>query len=96
MIRRILDPNPCTRINVAQIKEDSWFKQDYIPTMPEEEEEEDDKSSDDEAFSIKEVAWVMLTQPLMPVLFSKEKKKKKKKKPLVLGPLILTAACHWN
>ncbi|XP_010914779.1 CBL-interacting protein kinase 1 [Elaeis guineensis] len=56
MIRRILDPNPCTRINVAQIKEDGWFKQDYIPVMPEEEEEEEDKSSDDESFSIKEVA----------------------------------------
>ncbi|XP_038979728.1 CBL-interacting protein kinase 1-like isoform X2 [Phoenix dactylifera] len=56
MIRRILDPNPHTRINVAQIKEDGWFKQDYVPAMPEEEEEEEDKSSDDEAFSIKEVA----------------------------------------
>ncbi|KAG1326098.1 CBL-interacting protein kinase 1 [Cocos nucifera] len=56
MIRRILDPNPHTRINVAQIKEDGWFKQDYVPVMPDEEEEEEDGSSDDEAFSIKEVA----------------------------------------
>lgn len=53
MITRILDPNPHTRMNMAQIKEDKWFKQDYDPAKPEEDEE--DISSDDEAFSIKEV-----------------------------------------
>ncbi|XP_009392162.2 CBL-interacting protein kinase 1-like [Musa acuminata AAA Group] len=54
LITRILDPNPHTRMNMAQIKEDKWFKQDYDPAKPEEDEE--DISSDDEAFSIKEVA----------------------------------------
>ncbi|KAG0496492.1 hypothetical protein HPP92_001010 [Vanilla planifolia] len=40
MLRRILDPNPKTRINVAEIKEDGWFKQDYAPTVPYDDEEE--------------------------------------------------------
>ncbi|KAG6534712.1 CBL-interacting protein kinase 1-like [Zingiber officinale] len=34
MLRRILDPNPVTRINVAGIKADEWFKQDYVPAVP--------------------------------------------------------------
>ncbi|XP_020586548.1 CBL-interacting protein kinase 1-like isoform X2 [Phalaenopsis equestris] len=34
ILRRILDPNPKTRIDVAQIKEDAWFKQDYNPATP--------------------------------------------------------------
>ncbi|XP_042453404.1 CBL-interacting protein kinase 1-like [Zingiber officinale] len=53
MIRRILDPNPQTRINMTQIKEDKWFKQDYTPVEPEEDEEDID--SDVESFSIREV-----------------------------------------
>ncbi|KAK1278584.1 CBL-interacting protein kinase 1 [Acorus gramineus] len=52
LIRRILDPNPKTRITVAGIKEDKWFKQDYTPAIPDEEEEE--TFVDDEAFSIQE------------------------------------------
>ncbi|KAK1318620.1 CBL-interacting protein kinase 1 [Acorus calamus] len=50
MIKRILDANPKTRISVAGIKEDEWFKQDYKPAIPDEEEEE--TYIDDEAFSI--------------------------------------------
>ncbi|WOK98168.1 CBL-interacting protein kinase 1 [Canna indica] len=53
MIRRILDPNPQTRIKMAEIKENKWFKQDYSPAKPQEDEEE--SSSDDESFLIKEV-----------------------------------------
>ncbi|XP_074587015.1 CBL-interacting protein kinase 1-like [Curcuma longa] len=53
MIRRVLDPNPQTRINMTQIKEDKWFKQDYTPVEPEEDEEDID--SDVESFSIREV-----------------------------------------
>lgn len=56
LIRRILDPNPCTRITMAGIKEDEWFKQDYIPAHPNEEEEEDDTLMDDEVLSINEVS----------------------------------------
>ncbi|KAE9601541.1 putative protein kinase CAMK-CAMKL-CHK1 family [Lupinus albus] len=41
MIKRILDPNPITRITMAEIKEDPWFKEDYNPTNPYEDEEED-------------------------------------------------------
>ncbi|XP_037494765.1 CBL-interacting serine/threonine-protein kinase 1 isoform X3 [Jatropha curcas] len=53
MIRRILDPNPVTRITVADIKANEWFKQDYSPADPAEEEE--DTHIDNEAFSIDEV-----------------------------------------
>ncbi|KAF7837636.1 CBL-interacting serine/threonine-protein kinase 1-like isoform X1 [Senna tora] len=52
MIKRILDPNPSTRITMTGIKEDEWFRQDYIPANPEDEEE--DVYIDDEAFSIHE------------------------------------------
>ena len=53
MIRRILDPNPASRITVAGIKADEWFKQDYTPANPDNDEE--DIFIDDEAFSIREV-----------------------------------------
>ncbi|XP_047257278.1 CBL-interacting serine/threonine-protein kinase 1 isoform X2 [Capsicum annuum] len=54
LIRRILDPNPQTRITMAEIKEDEWFKQDYTPAIPDEEEdlESDDASSDDEVLTV--------------------------------------------
>lgn len=48
MLRRILDPNPRTRINVAQIKEDVWFMQDYAPAVP----YDDDIYPDDESLSL--------------------------------------------
>lgn len=38
LIQRILDPNPVTRITVAGIKADEWFKQNYSPEVPDEEE----------------------------------------------------------
>lgn len=46
----MLDPNPKTRITMTMIKEDEWFKEDYIPANPEDEEE--GVFIDDEAFSI--------------------------------------------
>ncbi|KAK7264789.1 hypothetical protein RJT34_32399 [Clitoria ternatea] len=52
MIKRILDPNPKTRITMAGIKEDPWFQQGYVPATPEDEEE--DVYIDNEAFSIHE------------------------------------------
>ncbi|XP_022760789.1 CBL-interacting serine/threonine-protein kinase 1-like isoform X6 [Durio zibethinus] len=55
IIRRILDPNPDTRITMAGIKDDEWFKHDYIPAVPDDEEE--DIYIDDEAFSMYEVAY---------------------------------------
>ncbi|PSR97843.1 CBL-interacting serine/threonine-protein kinase [Actinidia chinensis var. chinensis] len=39
LIRRILDPNPATRITMAEIKIDEWFKQGYSPANPDDEEE---------------------------------------------------------
>ncbi|KAI3459159.1 hypothetical protein Pfo_015822 [Paulownia fortunei] len=55
LIKRILDPNPHTRITMAEIKEDDWFKQDYTPLDPmKEEEEEENACTDDEVSSIHE------------------------------------------
>ncbi|KAH7655234.1 Non-specific serine/threonine protein kinase protein [Dioscorea alata] len=54
LLRRILDPNTSTRINVDEIKAHCWFKRNYIPAIPNDDDE--DFSSDDEAFSIKEPA----------------------------------------
>ncbi|CAN8230688.1 unnamed protein product [Cochlearia groenlandica] len=33
LIRRILDPNPETRITIAEIRKDEWFLKDYIPVQ---------------------------------------------------------------
>ncbi|KAG2726690.1 hypothetical protein I3760_01G125400 [Carya illinoinensis] len=52
LIRRILDPNPLTRITTEDIKADEWFKQGYSPANPDDDE---DIHIDDEAFSIHEV-----------------------------------------
>ncbi|XP_050947912.1 CBL-interacting serine/threonine-protein kinase 1-like isoform X13 [Cucumis melo] len=40
LIRRILDPNPKTRITMASIKRDDWFRKDYHPTYFDDEEED--------------------------------------------------------
>ncbi|KAE8730984.1 Late embryoproteinsis abundant protein D-29 [Hibiscus syriacus] len=53
LIRRMLDPNPKTRIKMADIKDDEWFKQDYIPAVQYDEEE--DIYIDEEAFSMSEM-----------------------------------------
>ncbi|KAK9136557.1 hypothetical protein Sjap_007151 [Stephania japonica] len=42
LISRILDPNPATRITIAEIKEDDWFNQDYIPLTSHDDEEIED------------------------------------------------------
>ncbi|KAL2464451.1 CBL-interacting serine/threonine-protein kinase 1 [Forsythia ovata] len=54
LIKRILDPNPLTRMTMTEIKENDWFKQDYVPVDPIEEEEEEYAYSDDEVSSIHE------------------------------------------
>lgn len=60
MIRRILDPNPVTRITIAGIRAHEWFKQDYTPAEPAEEEDEEVKEEEeihinDEALSMQDV-----------------------------------------
>lgn len=52
LIKRILDPNPKTRITMADIKQDEWFKQDYVPAIINDEEE--DVLIDDEVLSLHE------------------------------------------
>jgi len=53
LLKRILDPNPVARINMAGIKADEWFKQDYIPVVPNDDDDDDDGAYN-LALSIKE------------------------------------------
>lgn len=53
ILKRILDPNPITRINVTGIKAHDWFNQDYTSVAPIDDEE--DLCLDDTPCSIKEV-----------------------------------------
>ncbi|CAI8610861.1 unnamed protein product [Vicia faba] len=53
IIKRILDPNPETRITMAGIKEDLWFKEGYNQADPEDEDE--DVYVDNQAFSVNEL-----------------------------------------
>ncbi|KAF7145518.1 hypothetical protein RHSIM_Rhsim04G0250000 [Rhododendron simsii] len=39
LIKRVLDPNPATRIKMAEIKTHDWFKEDYSPANPDDDEE---------------------------------------------------------
>lgn len=55
LIRRILDPNPCTRITMDEIKMDRWFKQGYASAVPNEDEEEN-FYLDDAVISIHELS----------------------------------------
>ncbi|XP_019091333.1 PREDICTED: CBL-interacting serine/threonine-protein kinase 17-like isoform X2 [Camelina sativa] len=45
MIKRMLDPNPVTRMTIANIKANDWFKHEYTPSTYDE---------DDDAYSIQE------------------------------------------
>ncbi|KAJ8461698.1 hypothetical protein OPV22_034624 [Ensete ventricosum] len=42
LLRRMLNPNPITRIDVAGIKAHDWFKQDYTPVIPNDDDDDDD------------------------------------------------------
>ncbi|XP_060173967.1 CBL-interacting serine/threonine-protein kinase 1 isoform X2 [Lycium barbarum] len=72
LIKRILDPNPQTRITMAEIKEDEWFKQDYTPANPDEEEdlEDDPASSDDEVLTVHEAPLDTERDPESPSLIN--------------------------
>ncbi|XP_009799130.1 CBL-interacting serine/threonine-protein kinase 1-like [Nicotiana sylvestris] len=57
LIKKILDPNPRTRITMAEIKIDEWFKQDYVPANPYEEDLECDHiSTDNQVLTVQEAA----------------------------------------
>ncbi|CAH8284641.1 unnamed protein product [Eruca vesicaria subsp. sativa] len=55
MIKKMLDPNPVTRITVSGIKASEWFKNDYTPSTPDDDDDEEDIDTDDDAFSVQEV-----------------------------------------
>ncbi|WOL10225.1 CBL-interacting protein kinase 1-like isoform X1 [Canna indica] len=44
ILKRILDPNPINRINMAEIKAQEWFKKEYMPVSPNEEDDDEDIS----------------------------------------------------
>ncbi|XP_057806129.1 CBL-interacting serine/threonine-protein kinase 1-like isoform X2 [Salvia miltiorrhiza] len=52
LIKRILDPNPHTRISMHDIKDHGWFKQDYTPLGP---DEEDCACTEDELSSVHDI-----------------------------------------
>ncbi|KAL3337984.1 hypothetical protein AABB24_030249 [Solanum stoloniferum] len=72
LIKRILDPNPHTRITMAQIKEDAWFKQDYTPVNTDEEdlESDDHASTDDHVFTVHETQLDAQRDPESPCLIN--------------------------
>uniref|UniRef100_A0A0E0KY78 non-specific serine/threonine protein kinase n=1 Tax=Oryza punctata TaxID=4537 RepID=A0A0E0KY78_ORYPU len=41
LLRRILEPNPMKRIDMAGIKSHEWFQKDYIPVLPYDDDDED-------------------------------------------------------
>ncbi|XP_071937678.1 CBL-interacting serine/threonine-protein kinase 1-like isoform X2 [Coffea arabica] len=56
LIKRILDPNPCTRISMADIKVDEWFKQDYSSAIPYDDDDDNKQNAfiDDAVLSVHE------------------------------------------
>ncbi|CAK9144505.1 unnamed protein product [Ilex paraguariensis] len=68
LIKRILDPNPHTRIAMADIKADEWFKQDYIPANADDYEE--DICIDEEVLSIREMPSEAEKDPESPTLIN--------------------------
>ncbi|GER28435.1 CBL-interacting protein kinase [Striga asiatica] len=79
LIKRILDPNPQTRITMSEIKEDEWFKQGYVPLDPntddeeeeeEEEEEDENTSTDDDVSSVHETPSDAERDPDSPTLIN--------------------------
>ncbi|XP_028786970.1 CBL-interacting serine/threonine-protein kinase 1 isoform X2 [Neltuma alba] len=74
LLRRILDPNPLTRITLAGVKEDEWFRHENVPSNPEDEEEGEKKNActDDEAFSTRDVLIAMSSCLDLSGFFEKE------------------------
>ncbi|XP_062186588.1 CBL-interacting protein kinase 21-like isoform X1 [Phragmites australis] len=52
ILRKILDPNPITRINMDGIRAHDWFKQGYAPAVPYDDEE--DNSMDEGSLNMTE------------------------------------------
>lgn len=57
MIRRILDPNPVTRITMDEIKADEWFRKDYNP--PNTDDDDENVHANGMAFSVHEMVWIL-------------------------------------
>ncbi|XP_043723290.1 CBL-interacting protein kinase 1-like isoform X3 [Telopea speciosissima] len=68
LIKKMLDPNPQTRISMAEIKANDWFNRDYVPANPYDEEE--DIFIDAEAFSMQGVTADKEEDPGLPTLIN--------------------------
>ncbi|KAK6913603.1 NAF domain [Dillenia turbinata] len=68
LIRRILDPNPTTRISMVGIKADEWFKQGYNPSSADDDDEEEDIHIDDDDFTIHEITAGAKKNPDLPTM----------------------------
>ncbi|WVZ21248.1 hypothetical protein V8G54_008570 [Vigna mungo] len=66
LLKRILDPNPQTRIKIPELLKDEWFKKGYKPTSFTEEE---DLSIDDVAFAFNESDVLIFGQRLYSTSF---------------------------
>ncbi|CAH8355949.1 unnamed protein product [Eruca vesicaria subsp. sativa] len=49
MIKRMLDPNPVTRMTITGIKANDWFRHDYFPSSCDSEVDEEDVSEEDKS-----------------------------------------------
>ncbi|CAG7896857.1 CBL-interacting serine/threonine-protein kinase 17 isoform X6 [Brassica rapa] len=49
MIKRMLDPNPVTRMTVASIMANDWFKHEYSPSSCDNEDDEEDVSEEEKS-----------------------------------------------
>lgn len=61
LLRRTLDPNPKTRITIAGIKKDEWFKTNYSlasPCYDDDEEEEGSLFDQDDAISTHDEVYI--------------------------------------
>jgi len=59
ILRKILDPNPITRIDLDGIRAHNWFKQGYAPAVPFNDDE--DISMSEGSLNMTEVTYVSCT-----------------------------------
>ncbi|ONM59997.1 CBL-interacting serine/threonine-protein kinase 1 [Zea mays] len=54
LLRKILDPNPITRVDVDGIRAHDWFKQGYAPSAPFNDDEEDINVDEEDSLNMTE------------------------------------------
>lgn len=59
ILRKLLDPNPITRLGMDGLREHDWFNQSYTPAVPF--DDDDDNYVGDDNSHMTKVAYVMCT-----------------------------------